>query len=196
MAKDLPQKLADELSQMDPKTTTEWEAIPAAVLVPFYWSEGQWNLLYTRRTNTVNSHQGQVSFPGGAIENQDPDATSAALREANEEIGLPLEKTKVLGQMDPMLTVTQFHVTPIVAQIPWPFEVQLSEIEVARAFGVPLNWLMNPDNLRSEQRDSAMIGKPIKVYYFDEYDGEQIWGVTARITVDLINIIRPVYSSD
>jgi hypothetical protein len=83
-------------------------------------------------------------------------------------------------------------VTPIVAEIPWPFEMKLSEIEVARAFGVPLSWLLDPDNLRSELRESAMLGKAIRIHYFEPFDGEQIWGVTARITVDLLNLIRSI----
>lgn len=190
MNQKLIHKLAQELSAGEPRTQTEWEAIPAAVLVPLFWHQDQWHLLFTRRTHSVNSHRGQVSFPGGAIENQDKDARSAALREAHEEIGLPLTETNVLGLMNPLLTVTQFNVTPVVAHIPWPFELKLSEIEVARAFGVPLPWLLDPNNLRVEQRDSAMIGKPIKVYYFEPFQDEQIWGVTARITHDLLELIR------
>jgi 8-oxo-dGTP pyrophosphatase MutT (NUDIX family) len=188
-------ELERELAGQTHRTHTEWEAIPAAVLVPVFRTQDQWQLLFTRRTHTVNSHRGQVSFPGGAIENRDKDAQAAALREAHEEIGLPIQETRVLGQMDPLLTVTQFHVTPIVAQIPWPFELELSEIEVARVFGVPLSWLLDPANLRVEQRDSAMLGKPVKVLYFEPYDDEQIWGVTARITHDLLKIIRPLITN-
>ncbi|MFP3852978.1 MAG: NUDIX hydrolase [Anaerolineales bacterium] len=192
-APNLITRLEQHLQRHEPKTRTEWEAIPAAVLVPFYQENDRWHLLFTRRTDTVNSHQGQVSFPGGAIENQDSNPKEAALREAREEIGLPLERTNVIGQMDPLLTVTQFHVTPIVAEIPWPFELNLSVIEVAHAFGVPLDWLLDPANVRSEMRESAMIGKPVEVHYFEPFDGEQIWGVTARITLDLLELIRPLY---
>jgi 8-oxo-dGTP pyrophosphatase MutT (NUDIX family) len=180
------------LDQRQPRTKTEWEAIPAAVLVPFYWHQDEWHLLYTRRTDSVNSHQGQVSFPGGAIENQDADAEAAALREAHEEIGLPLETTEVVGHMDGLLTVSQFHVTPIVARIPWPFPLNLSEIEVARVFGVPLAWLLRPEHLRSEKREWPLGGGQVDVHYFEPYDGEQIWGVTARITLDLLKLLRPI----
>ncbi|MDX1601195.1 MAG: CoA pyrophosphatase, partial [Anaerolineales bacterium] len=101
---DLPTSLSQRLERYEPETRAEWEAIPAAVLVPFYWEDEEWHLLFTRRTQTVNSHQGQVSFPGGAIEQDDGGSPeTAALREAEEEVGLPKDQAVVLGQLDPLL---------------------------------------------------------------------------------------------
>lgn len=182
--------LSDRLRDREARTVTEWEATPAAVLVPLYLEAGDWHLLFTRRTDDVDSHRGQVSFPGGAIEHRDPSEEEAALREAREEIGLPSEGTHVLGRLDSLLTVTQFHVTPVVAAIPWPYDIQLNPNEVATAFGVPLSWLLDEGNLRLELREGTMIGKPMPVYHYAPYDGEVIWGVTARITVDLLDHIR------
>ncbi|NIT78471.1 MAG: hypothetical protein GWO44_16690 [Thermoplasmata archaeon] len=94
--------------------------------------------------------------------------------------------------MDSLLTVTQYHVTPIVAAIPWPFEMRINPKEVANAFGVPMRWLLDEDNLEEEQREGPMLGKPVTVYHFSPYGGEVIWGVTARITIDLLSHIRSV----
>lgn len=191
---DLPSALSQRLERHEPETRAEWEAVPAAVLVPFYWQEDEWHLLFTRRTQTVNSHQGQVSFPGGAIEPADEGSPEkAALREAEEEVGLQKDQAVVLGQLDPLLTVTQFHVTPVVATIPWPFELQLNKVEVAAVFGVPLRWLMDPANLDRREREAPLPGaRPIPVYYFEPYQDELIWGVTAHIVVDLLDHVRPL----
>jgi len=188
-------QLAARLDALGHKTVTEWEATPAAVLVPFYREDGQWKLLFTRRTDHVGSHRGQVSFPGGAIEPGDASPEQAAIREANEEIGLQPRDVEVLGRMNGLLTVTQFHVTPIVARIRWPFSMRLNDLEVARAFGVPLDWLMDPANVDQEARDSAMLGGPVTVYTFHPFDEEVIWGVTARITVDLITHVRAILNA-
>lgn len=188
----LLQKLEAQLAGQEPRTDTEWEATPAAVLVPFFRENDEWHLLFTRRTDHLESHQGQVSFPGGALEPGDASPEAAALREAQEEIGLRPEEVRIHGQLDSLLTVTQFHVTPIVASIPWPFDLQINHHEVANVFGVPLRWLLDPANLELRHRDSPMTGKPVPVYYFRPYAGEVIWGVTGRITVDLLECIRPL----
>lgn len=191
--KNLPTELSRRLDRHEHQTRTEWEATPAAVLVPFYWHDEEWHLLFTRRTQTVNSHQGQVSFPGGAIEEDDASPEQAALREAWEEVGLPVDRTKVLGRLDSLLTVTQFHVTPVVATIPWPFELKLNRVEVAAVFGVPLPWLLDPANLERRLRESSLPSeRPIPVYYFEPYQGEVIWGVTAHIIVNLLDHLRPL----
>lgn len=188
----LTDQLAKRLHALGHTTVTEWEATPAAVLVPFYLEAGKWNLLFTRRTDHVASHRGQVSFPGGAIEPEDASPEQAAIREAQEEIGLQPDDVEILGQMNGLLTVTQFHVTPIVSRIRWPFPMRLNQVEVARAFGVPLDWLMDPANVDREERDSPMLGGPVTVYTFHPYEDEVIWGVTARITVDLLSHVRQV----
>lgn len=178
------------LTTRTPNVVNEWDTRPAAVLVPLFQNEGSWHLLFTRRTQNVDSHPGQVAFPGGAIEAFDGTPAEAALREANEEIGLPRAGVSILGEMNPMITVTQFLVTPVVAQIPWPFPIKTNPGEVASTFDVPLSFLQDPDNLEIRHREPLIPGRPVKVFYFRPYQDEVIWGVTARITVDLIRLIH------
>jgi 8-oxo-dGTP pyrophosphatase MutT (NUDIX family) len=170
-------------------TTSEWEATPAAVLLPLFKEEDEWCLLYTRRTESLNAHRGQVSFPGGMIEDFDQDPIEAALREVEEEIGIPREQVEILGCVDNMFTVTQFSITPVVGKIPWPIAMQLNETEVARAFGVPLSWLSDEANLETEERDIPGLGLRVPVHFFEPYDDEIIWGATARITLNFLEII-------
>ena len=148
-----------------------------------------WNLLYTRRTESVDSHRGQVSFPGGAIEDVDNGPVEAALREVKEEIGIRGDDVEILGCVDNMWTISQFTVTPVVGRIPWPISLDLNEAEVARVFGVPLSWLVDAENLKTELRLIPDFGMKVPVYFFKDYVGEVIWGATAQITVNFIEII-------
>lgn len=170
-------------------TTSEWEATPAAVLLPLFVENDEWCLLYTRRTESLNSHRGQVSFPGGMIEKNDKDPVDAALREVEEEIGIPGERVEILGCVDNMFTVTQFSITPVVGIIPWPVSMKLNDSEVAKVFGVPLSWLSDKENLETEERDVPGLGLRVPVHFYKPYDGEIIWGATARITINFLEII-------
>ena len=186
---DLKDQLERSLSKLEPRAETEWDATPAAVLIPLYQDDGDWKLLFTRRTDSVDTHAGQVSFPGGQIEDSDVSIMATALREAQEEIGLNPEDVETLGQLNPLFTVTQFLVTPVVGVIPWPYPLRTSPTEVARTFGVPIRWLADPGNLEVKEREPLAPGRSIRVYYFKEFEGETIWGVTARITVNLLQML-------
>jgi 8-oxo-dGTP pyrophosphatase MutT (NUDIX family) len=186
---DLKHQLERSLSKLDATVETEWDATPAAVLIPLYQEDGDWKLLFTRRTDSVDVHAGQISFPGGQIEDSDNSIVAAALREAQEEIGLDPADVEPLGQLNPLLTVTQFLVTPVVGLIPWPYSLVTSPTEVARTFGVPIKWLADPNNLEVQEREPLVPGRSIPVYYFKEFEGETIWGVTARITVNFLEML-------
>src|SRR5512146_3311347 len=118
----------------------------AAVLVPLLWDDDQWHLLFTRRTEHVESHKGQVSFPGGGCDEGETTPEETALREAQEEIGLDPKRVRILGRLANMITITSFHVTPVVGVIEWPavFAVGLHEVE--RIFTIPLYWLADTRN--------------------------------------------------
>jgi len=193
MADDLPARLSRALAARSPRVQAEWHPQPAAVLVPLYQDGEVWHVLYTLRTDSVDAHRGQVSFPGGRIEPEDVGAEQAALREAEEEIGVSPGDVQILGMLDPLLTVTQFRVDPVVGIIPWPYPLRLNTQEVALAFGVPLDWLAEPENLEERGQLPLVSGPPVPVYYFLPFEGQVIWGATARITLNLLELlgIRP-----
>jgi len=157
----------------------------AAVLVPLIWQDNEWHLLFTRRTNKVESHKGQVSFPGGACDEGEITPEQTALREAEEEIGIRPEDVKVLGRLANLITITYFRVTPVVGVIKWPNVFRIGEHEVARVFTIPLGWLANPSN--RWQFDRSDLKRSLIAYH--PYDGELLWGATARMTVDFLNVL-------
>ncbi len=182
--------LRDTLTARRAVTRAEWESRPAAVLVPLYLHDGGWHVLFTLRTNNVETHKGQVSFPGGRVDPEDTSRVETALREAYEEIGLKREDVLVLGQLDELLTVTQYSITPIVGVFPWPYDFVLSTAELSEAFGVPLTWLADKANLEVQYRDPLGPGPKVPVYYL-HYGNYTICGATARILINLLDVLRP-----
>ena len=162
--------------------------VAASVLIPLFRMESRWYLVYTHRTEKVMNHKGQVSFPGGAADPGDRDAIQTALRETFEEIGIPTDCIQVLGQMAPMPTVTGFIITPVVGVVCWPYELRPAEIEVERVFQVPLGWLADVAN-REERLYTRSNGTSEMVVFYQPFDGEVIWGATARITLDFIKLL-------
>jgi len=161
----------------------------AAVLVPLVWREKEWHLLFTRRTDTLHDHKGQVSFPGGAAEENDLTPETTALRETYEEIGIQPTDVYVLGWMKSMHTITKYMITPVIGKIPWPVSLNICHDEVLRVFTIPLNWLSDPSN--REVRQLTIQGYPDQlVIYFKEYDGELLWGISAQIVVNLIQALK------
>jgi 8-oxo-dGTP pyrophosphatase MutT (NUDIX family) len=188
---DFAESLRAHLTVRLPGTIAEWEARPAAVLIPLFHDAGQWHVLLTERTHLVEDHKGQVAFPGGRVDAEDADRVATALREAEEEVGLKREHVTVLGQIDELLTVSQYRITPVVGVFPWPYAFTLQKTELSEVFTVPLRWLAEPANREVRQRQPLIPGRPIEVYYF-HYAGHTIWGVTARIILNLLEIIRPL----
>jgi 8-oxo-dGTP pyrophosphatase MutT (NUDIX family) len=194
---DLPARLEATLRARPPGVAAEWTARPAAVLVPLIFDDDRWKLLFTRRTETVETHRGQVSFPGGRIEPGDADAVAAALRETEEEIGIRPEDVRLLGRMDALLTVTQYLITPIVGVVPWPYPLRPDPIEVAGVFSIPLDWLADPVNFEEKTRPALAGGPDVPVYHYAPYQGNVLWGASARITLDLLGLLglRPAKES-
>src|SRR5512147_1279512 len=149
----------------------------AAVLVPLVFFQNEWHVLYTRRTDRVQSHKGQVSFPGGACDDGETTPEETALREAEEEIGMRREDVTVLGRLSQLVTITSYRVTPVVGVIPFPYAFKVAGVEVARVFTIPLLWLSDRNNyweffLRDSDRS---------LITYHPFDGELLWGATARM---------------
>ncbi|MGD2057257.1 MAG: CoA pyrophosphatase [Anaerolineales bacterium] len=189
-ANELPDRLEQHLSTHTPEVRVEWDARLAAVLIPLFTADDDWQVLFTRRTEHLDSHQGQVSFPGGVVEAQDANPQETALRETEEEIGIPAGKISILGTLDSLLTVTQFQIVPSVGLIPWPMELKINRMEVARVFSVPLAWLADKNNLEVRKRQFPLSDRPIDVYYFKPFEGEVIWGATARLTLNFLDQLK------
>jgi 8-oxo-dGTP pyrophosphatase MutT (NUDIX family) len=186
---DFAERLQQVLLSQNPGIQTELDARLAAVLIPLYLHDGSWHALYTRRTDEVEDHRGQVSFPGGVIEPDDENYESAALRETQEEIGINPSEVRILGRLDSLLTITQFQIVPVVGVIPWPYKLTLNPTEVASVFGVPIEWLSNPAHLETLFEENSVSGPHFPIVAFKPYQGEVIWGATARITRNLLQVL-------
>ncbi len=154
---------------------------PAAVLVPIV-DRPEPSVILTLRPETMRKHAGQISFPGGRIDPGDSDAVNAALREAEEEIGLPRAAVEVIGTADRYRTITGFEVTPVVGVVPPDLDLSPHPGEVAAMFEAPLAYLLDP--ARQAVRTVAWKGKD-RCYYEIDYEGRRIWGATAAMIVNL-----------
>ncbi|WP_114953357.1 CoA pyrophosphatase [Sphingosinicella terrae] len=154
---------------------------PAAVLVPIVERPDP-TVILTLRPETMRKHPGQVSFPGGRIDPGDADAVAAALREAEEEIGLAPAAVEVIGIADRYRTVTGFEVTPVLGILPPGLSLTPHPGEVAAIFEAPLAYLLDP---RHQQVRSAEWRGRERHYYEIEWDGRRIWGATAAMIVNL-----------
>lgn len=163
---------------------------PAAVLIPMLRMDDDWRLLFIRRTEVEGDlHSGQVAFPGGRRDSSDPSIEAAALREAQEEIGLDPADVHIIGRLQDFITITNYQVTPIVGFIPWPYPLEPSPDEVSRTFTIPLDWLMDPAN-REEKQKKIPGHEPHPVIYFKPFDDEVLWGASALFTLNFLDAIR------
>jgi 8-oxo-dGTP pyrophosphatase MutT (NUDIX family) len=151
---------------------------PAAVLVPILETERGARVILTKRASTLKHHPGQIAFPGGKVDDNDADATAAALRESHEEIGLAPDNVQVIGTLSTHETVTSYRVTPIVGRVLAPFDPVAEAGEVAEVFTVPLDFLMDPASYRIERRRWQGVWRS---YYTAPYGPYYIWGATARM---------------
>lgn len=155
----------------------------AAVLLPFVKRPTGWHLIYTQRPETMPSHAGQISFPGGKAEKGETVLT-AALRETEEEIGLPRDTIEIIGRLPSFDAMGQFRITPFAGIVDPQARLIIDEHEVAEAFEVPLDFLMDPDNHIA--KEVAFDGETFTVYYMpytgDDAVERNIWGMTAGMT--------------
>lgn len=160
---------------------------PAAVLVPLVEHDDGMTVLLTQRTAHLVHHPGQISFPGGRLEEADQgDPVIAALRETEEEIGLPRDRVDILGRLDDYITGTGFIITPVVGVIVPPVETIADPFEVEEVFEVPLNFLLDPQNHKLHRRVVEGRHRPFWAMTWDE---RTIWGATAGILVNLSDVL-------
>jgi len=150
----------------------------SAVLIPLFYNQGQYHVLFTERSEEVDFHKGQVCFPGGTREPSDSSLLQTALRETEEEIGLRAKDVEILGEFDDNVTLTSNYViSPFVALIPHPYPLKADGREIREIFSVPLSFLMDEANFKQES-------------YEYEYEGHIIWGATARILRQFIHLLK------
>ena len=159
---------------------------PAAVLIPLIDRAEGMSVLLTLRTSHLSAHAGQVAFPGGRIEAGDRDATAAALRETEEEVGLPRDRVTLIGRLDTYVTGTGFEITPVVGVIAPPFPLVVDPFEVAEVFEVPLSYILDPSNHRRTERE---FGQRTRVFFVLPYENRNIWGATAGMLVNLAEVL-------
>lgn len=170
-----------------PRALPVGRATEAAVLVPVCMGHEGEQVLFIKRAAAPDAHGGQFAFPGGRREPEDADLVATALREAWEEVGLLPEHVEVLGQLDAQVTPTGFHITPVVGRVPWPYALELNPVEVDRVIQVPLARLLEPGYIRLAEVPLAG-GRVVSSYVF-ELGADVIWGATARITLQLVELL-------
>ncbi len=162
------------------------DAIPAAVLVPIINRRDGPNLLFTQRTAHLHDHAGQISFPGGRVDEGDSDRATTALREAEEELGLARSRIQIIGRLPEYDIMTGFRVTPVVGWIEPPFELKPDEFEVADVFEVPLRFFLDPVNHQRHKRDVNGVARH---YYAMPFGERYIWGATAGMLFTLYQVL-------
>lgn len=187
---ELRKKLKNYIPQSTPETYRRLcsvdeitHAIPAAVLVALQLQDDVWHVLLTKRSAHLEDHPSQVSFAGGRCDPDDHDSRDTALREAEEEIGLPRSKVEILGALNPHLIARKYLVTPYVGLI-GTFTPKIDPVEVEELFSVSLDFFLDDQNCKPDQRYPDYSG-----HQFD-YNGINIWGGTASILLNLKNILN------
>ena len=163
---------------------------PAAVMIIFVWENDQWNILYTQRTQSVRDHKGQVSFPGGAWEDQDLCLKETALRETFEEIGIKKEDIQILGSLPPIKTISNYTITPFVGLISSELHFHLEAAEVESVFSIPLAWLADESNREEREFIDKSSNVHRNVVFYKDYDGHILWGITAMLTIKTLELIK------
>jgi 8-oxo-dGTP pyrophosphatase MutT (NUDIX family) len=175
-------RIRRRLSSLDHRTHADGFGREAAVLIPVFEREGEPHFLLTRRTEEVETHKGQISFPGGMREENEP-LQRTAIRETFEEVGIPEARIEILGRFHDYLSSTGFLVTPFAGFLTEPIETIPQAREVAEVLTVPFRVFLDPGLLRVET--VMRSGRQLDVYYYT-FGANLIWGLTARIIRDFL----------
>lgn len=184
-----PLRRGDDDLNPDMKPAAETRLIPAAVLVGLVERPQGMHILFTKRTAHLTDHAGQISFPGGRVDPHDADAAAAALREAEEEVGLPQNQVEMIGRLDTYVTRTGFEVTPCVGFVAPPESYRPDPFEVAEVFEVPLGFFLDPASRRLESR--VFQGRE-RFFYAFPWGDYYIWGATAGMLNNLVEVLGAI----
>ncbi len=188
--KNLPELIRESLNSREPKLSHDAPSHyrHAGVLIPLFAENGIHKVLFTKRTEIVEHHKGQISFPGGAADPEDKSIEETVLRESNEEIGLAGKDIEILGRIDDTLTLeSKFIVHPFVGIVHSPYDFVISRIEVDRIIKVPWDNLISShmeNRTCSVERNGLTYQTPVY-----EYNGDRIWGATAKMVQNFLNIL-------
>ncbi|HBL56431.1 MAG TPA: CoA pyrophosphatase [Candidatus Lambdaproteobacteria bacterium] len=177
-------KLRQGLADHQPRINSHIQK-RASVLIPLLECEGELFVMLTQRSEKLNSHAGQVSFPGGKQDAQDANSLETALRETHEEIGLLPEKVEIIGTLDQILSLHYYLVTPFVGLIPDDFIPVPNEEEIEAVFKAPLSFFMKSDQHWTEEFKTPIA--TVLAHHFD-YEGYDIWGLTSKLILRLLEI--------
>jgi 8-oxo-dGTP pyrophosphatase MutT (NUDIX family) len=186
-ADNLAQKIKEILAQREVKEVAVGPGrTRAAVLLPLFVKDGSCHILFTKRSDKVRYHKGEISFPGGNYDATDDDLLATALREAHEEIGLKPQDVSLLGALDEMMTMTDFIVSPFVGHIPYPYTFVPSPDEIEEIIILPLAGFLKAGVLSEEYRTYNKKTEKVPIYHSG---GHVIWGATARILRQFLDLI-------
>ena len=184
---DLKETIRTALAAHDPVATTAGH-VPAAVILPLYRKQGRCHVLFTKRTEHMHHHRGEISFPGGVRHPEDRDMLETALRETLEETGIIPTEVDILGTLDTFYSVYDYDVTPFVGFLPDDYRFTINPDEIERIIEVPLDHLLRPEVFRVE--DWTWQGRNHPVCFFT-YGDDEIWGLTAAILKQFLDLAFP-----
>ncbi len=186
--RELETHLAQKLSEHQTRTFAykTVKGVDAAVLIPVFFKNEEAHILFTKRTDLVEHHKGQISFPGGRRDDTDADLKETALRETEEEVGILQTDVKMLGQTDRFLTNTHYMVTPFVGMFDYPYAYRVNDGEIDRLIEVPFSHLLRDDDFSIQQRD--INNTTWQIHYY-RYGDDTIWGVTGFLLSNFLSIV-------
>lgn len=185
------QRLRQALVSRQKRRVANNRRVKSAVLLPIYYKEYQYYVLFTKRTEIVKEHKGQISFPGGAYQAEDGTLLNTALRESAEELGLRENSIEVLGELDDVVTQTSnYIIVPFVGVIPWPYQFVVNPGEIEEIIEAPVPALLDGGIWR---QGVEIIDGEATATYFCHYQRWVIWGATAQILNQFLGILSQIY---
>lgn len=178
-------RISDILARHRPQCISRDRLRPAAILLPIYLRSGEETILFTRRTDHLEHHSGEISFPGGARHPEDVNLAATALRETEEEMGIARGDVELLGRLDDFYSVHGYHVVPYVGTFPWPYPFRVNPEEIAEVIELSVARLRDPAIYHCEDWRHRGRVHPVHFYLIN---GHQIWGLTAAILKQFLEL--------